>query len=445
MCGLVSIISKNKYGFVQKDIDLFEQMLYADALRGQDSTGVFGVNKYGNLKMLKSAKPSADFITTKAFKDFKLDALSNARVLVGHNRAATRGATTDQNAHPFIEDHICLVHNGTLYGHKHLADTEVDSHAICHAFAKSGHMDTVNDINGAFALIWYDAKEKKIHMMRNHQRPLWIVQTDSADIIASEPGMIMWLANRVYNKVVEAKYLSTEDVYSWDINTLETSYTTEKLPKKIQPVVEPSKTQQVHTKKAGNKEYKNYSHGTNSKYSKGEVVEFFYERSIIQGNSIKLEGTTIDGNAMPVVAYLDNKKYSAAEIEEILDTGEVFEGKFYGDSKTRSGKDKIFLCDIEPVELYVSINNKTVTERQIMNAGYCCHECGTFIEPDADEGKFWVKQYNDGSIKKMMCPTCVALHPQLSILIKDTDTCTKESQSLDTNLDPDQYPDYALC
>ena len=131
MCGLVAIISKNQHGFLFNDGKLFEQMLYADALRGMDSTGIYGINKYGNLKMVKAAKAAAEFIGTKTFQDFKNEIVNKFRVVVGHNRAATKGATTDDNAHPFIEDHICLVHNGTLHTHKHLADKEVDSHAIC--------------------------------------------------------------------------------------------------------------------------------------------------------------------------------------------------------------------------------------------------------------------------------------------------------------------------
>ena len=133
MCGIVGIISKQTNGFRHKDTDLFKQMLYADALRGFDSTGIFGVNKYGNLKMIKAAKDASEFIKTKAFGDFKTDMLMKYRIVVGHNRAATKGATTDDNAHPFIEKNICLIHNGTIHGHKELANTEVDSHAICHA------------------------------------------------------------------------------------------------------------------------------------------------------------------------------------------------------------------------------------------------------------------------------------------------------------------------
>jgi glucosamine 6-phosphate synthetase-like amidotransferase/phosphosugar isomerase protein len=84
MCGIVAIISKQTNGFRHKDTDLFKQMLYADALRGFDSTGIFGINKYGNLKMIKAAKDAGEFIKTKAFGDFKTDMLMKYRIVVGN-------------------------------------------------------------------------------------------------------------------------------------------------------------------------------------------------------------------------------------------------------------------------------------------------------------------------------------------------------------------------
>ena len=42
MCGLVGMIAIQSQGFSYKDKEMFNQLLYADAVRGEDSTGVFG-------------------------------------------------------------------------------------------------------------------------------------------------------------------------------------------------------------------------------------------------------------------------------------------------------------------------------------------------------------------------------------------------------------------
>ena len=53
MCGIVSLISKRAGGFYNPDTDIFSQMLFADTVRGVDSTGVFGVNKQHSTKDLE--------------------------------------------------------------------------------------------------------------------------------------------------------------------------------------------------------------------------------------------------------------------------------------------------------------------------------------------------------------------------------------------------------
>ena len=55
MCGLVALIAKRQAGFFSPDQDIFKQMLYADAVRGWDATGVFGVTKGGNIDVKKQA------------------------------------------------------------------------------------------------------------------------------------------------------------------------------------------------------------------------------------------------------------------------------------------------------------------------------------------------------------------------------------------------------
>lgn len=443
MCGIVAIISKQKGSFRFKDGDLFKQMLYADALRGFDSTGTFGVNKYNNLKLVKAAQPAATFLTTKTFEDFKTDMFSKYKVVVGHNRAATKGATTDENAHPFIEDHICLVHNGTLTGHKQLADKEVDSHAICHAFATKGAMETLPELNGAYALIWYDAKEKKIFIARNDARPLWLLQTPEADFIASEPGMLSWLVQRVHGNVEKPVYFSTDRVYSYDLDNLDKGYTSVEKPKKALPVVvQPSQTQVTRKMKKAMRlsGQSSCNLDTNSSdkpagdLKMGDRVHFTYNKATIQGNLVKVDGFHITNKKQPVSGYLDTQKFTADQLEHILEYTTEFYGSYRGYSVKRDKSLQLFLENVQPVYEYYTLNGNLVNDRQLQDAGNCCHECGEIIDPLEQENEFWVRVNNSGDIKEIKCPTCVAQHPHLSKLLEKK--CTKESSSSATSSVP---------
>lgn len=70
MCGLFCIISKNDYGFTEKQLTIFTQGLYADTLRGEDSTGVFSVTNAGNVHTIKDAIPGYSFIKIKTSMTF---------------------------------------------------------------------------------------------------------------------------------------------------------------------------------------------------------------------------------------------------------------------------------------------------------------------------------------------------------------------------------------
>lgn len=189
MCGLVGIISKKQHGFNRGDFDVFQDMLYMDALRGWDSTGCFAINQKGNVNWLKEASSAGEFITTKGFEEFRRRNEYSARCLIGHNRKATKGAIIDENAHPFVEGHHILVHNGILINHKKIADTEVDSHALAHLFLEKGVIEAIPEIDGAFAIIDYDVEKKKLYAVRNKERPLVLIETEELYILCSEGAM----------------------------------------------------------------------------------------------------------------------------------------------------------------------------------------------------------------------------------------------------------------
>jgi len=196
MCGLVAILTKSNNGFTKSDKENFSDMLYADAVRGMDSTGAFLVTNLGNVVWGKSRYNPVHLLITKEWDNMLDKAFKEGQFLVGHNRKATVGRVTDNTAHPFIEDNIILVHNGTLTNHKDIGNTEVDSHAICKSIAKKGHIETIKTLQGAFALIWYDINQKSLFVCRNDRRPLSLVETGNSYYLSSEVGLSKWIIER---------------------------------------------------------------------------------------------------------------------------------------------------------------------------------------------------------------------------------------------------------
>lgn len=420
MCGIVAMISKSSSGFSYKDSQMFDQMLYANALRGVDSTGVFGINKYGNLKMIKAAQCAAEFQKTKTYSNFSDSIFKDFRVVVGHNRATTKGATTDKNAHPFIEDHICLIHNGTLTSHKHLADTEVDSHAICTSISKVGYKETIPNIFGAFALVWYDAKDTKLYIVRNKERPLWIMDTPTTQFIASEPSMMQWLFSRVYGTTIpEAKYFDTSHVYSWDIKNLSSGYDTEDVPvKKSPPVVHnhhhhyvfPKPQEATHFGNNSSTQFGTKSSESTLGYKYGKEYCFTHDTNTVTKEYVIIKGTTYDDKEREVIANIRVEGMAEEEIDAIL-ASEFLVGTFTGVS-VKAGITKLLFNNIAPEPVYVTVNNETLTATQIDHFGSKCSSCNAEIDPSVDDYCFFAR-VKHCKIKSMLCPSCVENHPIL--------------------------------
>jgi hypothetical protein len=218
MCGIVGIVSKSVGGLYYSDLDLFEEMLVCDSLRGLDSTGVFGVYKNKQARMLKVAAEPHSLFRCDEWGEFRTKAISSMTTLVGHNRSATRGAVNSTNAHPFSEGKIVLVHNGTLHNQKDFnKDVEVDSHAIAHALNEKPAKEVLKDVNGAFAFVWYDREEQKLFIARNSERPLAFVETSGAVYFASEGPMLNWILNRKSGpKVDDAEMFPVGKLISFD-------------------------------------------------------------------------------------------------------------------------------------------------------------------------------------------------------------------------------------
>lgn len=214
MCGIVGLVTIAKNGPSTEELRTFRDMLVFGSVRGFDSTGVFGVQNNGNVDIVKAAMTGAEFVTTHDYTTWSGDMLMRGQFLVGHNRAATRGTVNDKNAHPFWkDDKIILVQNGTFVGgHKHIADTEVDTEAITHLLARESDVEkALQQVDAAYALVWYNVEEKTLNIIRNTERPLYFAYTSEGScLFASEPNFIMCAAYRNGVKLDKPPYMLKE-------------------------------------------------------------------------------------------------------------------------------------------------------------------------------------------------------------------------------------------
>src|SRR3546814_3056993 len=106
-------------------------------------------------------------------------------MLFGHNRAATKGAVNQENAHPFNHGDIVGCHNGTLYNVTNLddhKDFKVDSENIFYDMSRNGAKATIAKLQGAFALCWYDESNRTVNLVRNSQRPMYRSEEHTSEL-----------------------------------------------------------------------------------------------------------------------------------------------------------------------------------------------------------------------------------------------------------------------
>ncbi len=199
MCGLVGMI-----GNITSDLKkVFTDMLLIDTIRGPHSTGVMTVGEFGDkdIDIIKQVGTAFDLTDCKAYEEAML---CSKVCLMGHNRWATKGKITRNNAHPFECGNLIGAHNGTLRNQSLLCDYKlfpVDSENIYHHMNIHGLEDTIKNLNGAFALTWWNKDEETINFIRNNERPLFFCYTKDRKTLlwASEGWMIV--AAAVRNKV----------------------------------------------------------------------------------------------------------------------------------------------------------------------------------------------------------------------------------------------------
>ena len=230
MCGQVGIVMKGKAGLFKAEEDAFYQLLFADTIRGEDSTGIIAVERDGTFSIAKEATQAAWFIPQFRESVVGKRMFTTGKAMIGHNRKQTVGKVADDTAHPFVVDEtFALVHNGTLYSHDKLApNCKVDSEALAIYLKKAMEEDdyitalnlAIPDIWGAYAVSFYNQTTNKVHLLRNKERPLAYLETDKAWFVASEGALLWWILGRngLINDKSKIEYVPEDVLVSFDLD-----------------------------------------------------------------------------------------------------------------------------------------------------------------------------------------------------------------------------------
>lgn len=241
MCGIVGFVG----GATAAMVEYFKWALVCDQIRGTHGTGVVTANRKGEVHYDKKACNAMEYIAAG-----QLLPETGDQFAIGHNRYATMGAHTDDNSHPFNEDNIVGVHNGTLSdGGRSLSvageHRNVDSNYIfCALNRTTNPVEVLENINGAYALVWRDSRTNRIYFARNSERPLTLKVNSVGDFVyASEKEMLEWLTAGSERKRSQFRGdivdLPVGEIWSFDytaINVYKTKEVTNFTPKPKPPV-----------------------------------------------------------------------------------------------------------------------------------------------------------------------------------------------------------------
>jgi len=151
MCGIYgwSFAKRARVPAGQREV-LAACLAVSNSQRGDQSWGYYAVNNEGATKIVKRVGDVARASGIARWGRFP--------TFFAHTRYATRGALTQENAHPFHVGKIVLAHNGAVWNHDRLnvkydRNCEVDSMHFAH------HIDAglpFDDLEGYGAIEWVE-------------------------------------------------------------------------------------------------------------------------------------------------------------------------------------------------------------------------------------------------------------------------------------------------
>lgn len=190
--------------------DFVKSGFIANMLRGKDSAGIASIDIPSEImEYHKSPLPGMYFAEDRYASQLIRSASAANTITICHVRAATQGAVSPNNAHPFHHTNdegsgftreLIGVHNGSLSTWNHRTDAkgyDVDSDwALRRIF--DDKFDAFENFSGAYCFVWWDSEESDVlNIALNDQRPMHVAFTQGGGMaFSSEAGMLYWLLQR---------------------------------------------------------------------------------------------------------------------------------------------------------------------------------------------------------------------------------------------------------
>ena len=223
MCGIFGIIQNEKKRITEL-CKFMEDMTRLGTLRGKDSTGFFQVKDLNDVTVFKLPY-SGELVAEHQRAKSIFNMADTHQITIGHHRAATRGAISLDNCHPFEhwnkEKYLVGVHNGYFakwFTKEDGIPFEVDSDWGLYRIFRDGAVKAMPDLTGAYALVWYE-NDGKIRIAANGMREFHFafVADKNAMVMASEHSMLYCATSRNNIKLENTiLYPSADTIYAFD-------------------------------------------------------------------------------------------------------------------------------------------------------------------------------------------------------------------------------------